>query len=107
MSLSSEQRDFARCLSLLLMYAHTIPGYEITMGSGFRPDGKGHKRNSNHYIKLAQDLNLFIGGKYQRSTKAHEKLGTFWKSLDKRCRWGGDFSRKDGNHYSFIYRGRA
>lgn len=56
----------------------------------------GHKKGSFHYSGLAGDLNLYINGRYQRSTKAHLALGTFWETLG--GTWGGHFG--DGNHYS-------
>lgn len=101
MTLRQRQSEFAKALPLLIVYAYSL-GYEITMGDGFRPDRKGHKKGSCHYIKLAQDLNLFKNGRYLRSTKAHYKLGIFWEMLG--GSWGGRF--KDGNHYSFSWKGR-
>ena len=63
--------------------------------------------NSVHKQRLAIDLNLFKGGVYQTSTEAHKPLGEYWKSLHPLCRWGGDFSTPDGNHYSMAHEGRA
>ena len=60
-----------------------------------------HKRRGLHPKKLAIDLNLFKHGKYLIKTEDHAFLGKFWKSLDSMCTWGGDFKRKDGNHYSY------
>lgn len=59
--------------------------------------------NSLHLTGLAVDLNIYDSmGKYLETTEAHRPLGTWWKSLDPSCRWGGDFhSRPDGNHYSY------
>lgn len=82
-------------LGLLLHYADVM-GYEITFGDAWAHDG--HKDNSFHYKRLAIDLNLFINGRYQTSTMAHEPLGLFWESIG--GTWGGRFEDPDGNHYS-------
>lgn len=99
MTLGDKQRLFAKLVPILLQYAYAL-GYEITLGNTTAPTGHP---TSVHPKKLAIDLNLFINGKYQRSTKAHEKMGVFWESLDPLCRWGGRFG--DGNHYSLEHRG--
>lgn len=87
---------FAKKVALLLLYAYEL-GYEVTFGDAWAHDG--HKKGSFHYKRLAIDLNLFINGRYKRSTKAHEPLGLFWESLG--GSWGGRFQNPDGNHYSY------
>jgi len=101
MTLRQRQSLFARKLPLLINFAYEV-GFEITMGDGYRPDGEGHRKNSLHYIKLAQDLNLFRNGRYLRSTKSHRPLGEFWESIG--GDWGGRYD--DGNHYSLKWKGR-
>jgi len=65
----------------------------------------GHKQNSNHYNRLAIDLNLFTKeGSYITDSLAHKPFGEYWESLHPLCRWGGRFN--DGNHYSIEYGGR-
>jgi len=100
MSLRQKQSKFALMVSLLIQYAYSI-GYEITFGDAWAKSG--HKKNSNHYIRLAIDLNLFKDGKYLQSTEAHSLLGEYWEFLGG-C-WGGRFKNKDGNHYSLEHRG--
>lgn len=39
---------------------------------------------------------------YQRSHEAHRPLGEFWKTISPKCTWGGDFRKKDSNHYSYL-----
>lgn len=56
--------------------------------------------NSLHNRGLAADLLLYINGVYQSNTLAHEPIGAYWKTLHPLNRWGGDFSKPDGNHYS-------
>ena len=112
MTLRQQQSLFAKLLAKLILWAYA-QDYEVTLGASWRApelvklyaaQGRGSK-NSVHPLKLAQDLNLFIGGRYMAGTAAHRPLGEYWKSLHPLCRWGGDFRRRDGNHYSMA-RGR-
>lgn len=103
MTLGEKQEIFSCNFALLILFAYSH-GYKIRCGDVFAREG--HKDNSNHYIKLAGDLNLFKDGKFLRTTQAHQQLGDFWKSLHPLNRWGGDFKKKDGNHYSMIHNGR-
>jgi len=99
MTLSERQAKFTEMIALLIQYAHLL-GYSLTFGDAYSKVEFGvHSANSFHYKRLAIDLNLFIDGVYQTSTEAHEKLGKFWKLIG--GTWGGDFSNKDGNHYSY------
>lgn len=98
MTLRESQSLFAQLVPLLIQYAYTL-GYEITLGN---TTAKTKTRTSNHPKRLAIDLNLFVDGKYQRSTAAHGPLGAFWEALHPRCRWGGRFKPKDGNHYELT-----
>ena len=100
--LREKQSLFAKFLPILISYIYAS-GYEVTIGDVFATIG--HKKGSFHYRKLAVDLNLFKDGNYLRSTKSHKVFGNFWKSLHPLCSWGGDFRRKDGNHYSFGEKG--
>lgn len=104
MTLGEKQRLFVRLVADLIKFAYDS-GYELTFGDAWARSG--HMENSNHYIRLAIDLNLFKDGLYLTTTEAHESLGVYWKSLHPECRWGGDFKKKDGNHYSIIYQGTA
>ena len=97
MSLRKAQSKFVRMVALLILYAYE-KGYELTFGDAYATTG--HIENSNHYRRLAIDLNLFKDGGYLPETEAHELLGKFWESLDPRNRWGGRF--KDGNHYEHL-----
>jgi len=113
MSLGSTQELFMRLLPRLIDKAHSL-GFEVRGGDLFRDSrthgyigeskGYGHK-NSCHKLKLAIDLNLFKGGEFIQSTEEHEELGAWWKHQHELCRWGGDFSSPDGNHYSLEYNG--
>jgi len=112
MRLGEKQELFARlfvehCVWLL------IRGYQIRFGDIWAREG--HRENSNHYIKLAGDLNLFKDGQYLTRTEDHLESGLMWESRHELCRWGGNWDKDthpgeagedDGNHYSLIHRGR-
>ncbi|MEJ1409386.1 MAG: M15 family metallopeptidase [Candidatus Sedimenticola sp. (ex Thyasira tokunagai)] len=95
MTLRQQQSKFAHMIALLILHAEQL-GYEVTFGDAWAKTG--HIDGSFHYKRLALDLNLFKGGRYLRSTKAHQPLGEYWESIG--GTWGGRFTRKDGNHYS-------
>ena len=99
MTLGQKQRKFARMVADLIIHAYDN-GYELTFGDAWAQTG--HKQDSNHYIRLAIDLNLFKDGVYLTTTEAHKPLGEFWESMG--GAWGGRFN--DGNHYSLEYQGR-
>ena len=97
----------------LIEYAYSI-GYELTFGDAYRsPRAFGGQGESGpygeawsaHKNRLAVDFNLFRDGEFLQSTKDHEPLGDYWKTLDEQNVWGGDFD--DGNHYSKRYSGIA
>ena len=114
MTLGEKQRLFVRLVGQLIAWAYAN-GYELTFGETVRSEataaanakkGTGIAR-SNHIIRLAVDLNLFVAGSYQSDSSAHKPLGDYWKTLDPLCRWGGDFTKPDGNHYSLFHEGVA
>ena len=66
---------------------------------------------SLHLDGLAVDLNLYEPKndgtwEYITDSRGHAVLGPFWKSLHPYAAWGGDFTKKDWNHYSVTYNGR-
>lgn len=99
MTLRQKQSQFAEMLPLLILFAYA-KGYEVTLGDAYAKDG--HRKQSLHYSRLAQDLNLFKDGKYLTDTEDHKPLGKFWESIG--GTWGGRFD--DGNHYSLEHLGR-
>jgi len=102
-TLRQKQSRFVRMVARLLLHADIL-GYEVTFGDAWAhaEDGR-HVKNSNHYIRLAIDLNLFSNGRYLRSTEAHRPLGEYWESIG--GTWGGSKNRSDGNHYSLEHNG--
>lgn len=82
-------------------------GYRLTQGCAYCEKRGHHKDGSCHYIRLANDFNLFIKNikgewTYTHRTDDHEPLGEFWEMLG--GAWGGRFG--DGNHYSTEFEGR-
>lgn len=112
-SLGEKQRLFMRLLPRLIDFIYA-QGYECTGGQLLRTkleaqanaaSGAGIS-NSLHLSSLAIDLNLFKDGVYLTESDAHRPFGEFWKTQHELCRWGGDFSKPDGNHYSIEHQGR-
>lgn len=109
MTLSEKQRHFAKMLGQLLTWIYQQPGLEVTMGDAWRSpemaavyaaQGKGIKR-SLHIDRLAVDLNLYLHGVYQGDSEPYRIIGEYWESLDPKNRWGGRFTRQDGNHFEY------
>jgi len=100
MTLGKKQEKFSLMLSRLIAYIYKM-GYQVRMGDVWAHDG--HKENSNHYIKLAADINLFKDGKYLTETEDHKLFGKFWEEMG--GSWGGKY--QDGNHYSIEHNGRS
>lgn len=109
MSQSKLQREFTACVGKLLNYAQS-EGLGLTLGDAYR-DPRVHGEfgtkksysaaKSVHKLRLAIDLNLFIGDEYitDGANPAYVKLGEFWETVHPLARWGGRF--KDANHFSF------
>ena len=106
MTLRQQQSYFATLVARLIQYAYGM-GYEVTLGDAYRSPEEAKRLarlgagvvNSLHCKRLAIDLNLFKDGRYLTSSEAHRPLGEWWKRQHPQCRWGGDFARRDGNHY--------
>ncbi len=107
MSLGNTQREFSRDIVYLKLHMLAM-GYEFTEGDAYR-DPRVHgvwgkktsysSADSLHKLRLAVDINLFLNGRYLTETKDHKEFGDYWKALHANNVWGGDFKRKDGNHY--------
>lgn len=89
-------------------------GYSVTLGECWRTPEQAKWNaaqgigtvSSLHIERLAIDLNLFKDGVFLQSTEDHRPLGEWWESLGKDHRWGGRFSRPDGNHYAISPDGK-
>jgi hypothetical protein len=117
MTYREARAQFTKNVAKLIQYAED-QGYEMGIKYCYRcEDCPVGILLSSHKLALAVDMDLWRNGKYLRSTKAHHIFGQYWKALHPLARWGGDFkprivngkkkSRKDGNHYSFLYWGRS
>jgi hypothetical protein len=115
-TLSEKQALFSYNASKLVSYIYQ-KGYYCTMGEVYRPteqaalyakEGKGIK-NSLHCKKLAMDITLFKSGNSTPCTADHyAQFGTYWKSLDKHNKWGGDFVKNgkkwpDSDHFEMHW----
>lgn len=100
MSLSDEQFEFAKDVALLIQFIER-KGWKVTFGEAWRTQeqqdiyyegGKSQVRYSKHQDRLAIDLNFFTpDGDYVVSRQKLQPFGTFWESLNKVNRWGGNW----------------
>lgn len=114
MTLRDKQSLFVMLVAQLIITA-TAHGDDLTFGEAYRsPEeaarlaalGKGIVK-SLHVQRLAIDLNLFKNGVYQTATEAYRPLGEWWVQQHELCRWGGRFTKPDGNHFSLTHEGRS
>ena len=111
----SELRDkrirFTNCIAEIIDWCNEQEDWEVALGVDYdEADKNEHRRHmsgSLHYLGLANDLCLYIGGEYQTDTEAYRPMGEYWKSLDPDCRWGGDFKKADGNHFALTFGGKS
>ena len=109
---------FSKLLATLVLWIDTQPGWEVALDEGtinsprkMRP-GPGddtvtardgvHKPGSYHYLGLAQDLLLYISGKYvaDGAHPAWRAISEKWESLDSLCTAG--IRWRDSNHLSLC-----
>lgn len=107
-SLRPLQTQFAKELACLIEFAHSLPGYELTMGECWRPeemqalylaDGRSKVRRSLHQDRLAVDINVFINGVWRTDREAFKPLANYWKSLDPEKNVSGYDWNWDYNHF--------
>ena len=55
--------------------------------------------------RLAMDLNVFKDGTWLQLVSDLYPIGQMWKDMHPLCRWGGDFTRPDSDHYSLTWGG--
>ena len=110
-TLGQKQRRFARMVGDLIRYAYS-QGYELTLGDAYRDPrvhgipgeklaGSYSAAYSCHKLRLAIDLNLFVGGEYKTTDADHAPLHDYWDSIGGAKRIPGD-----ANHYSLEWEGR-
>lgn len=104
MTLGDAQRKFTLMIGKLILYIYDI-GLEATLGEGYDDDNVGHMKGSLHYIRLAQDLNIFKDGIWLSKGPDMEfwlnKIHDYWDSIG-----GGKRIKKDLNHFSMQWQGR-
>jgi len=111
-TLGEAQRAFVPCVADLIVWAYDN-GYQLTFGEAHRTmeQAAANARlgigiaNSLHVKRLAIDLNVFKDGVYLTKSEDYLPLGERWKTLHPLARWGGDFKKPDGNHFSFEWQG--
>lgn len=107
MKLSQQQALFTQDVARLILWINAS-GFMVTLGEAMRSpeqaalyakQGKGIQE-SLHCKRLAIDLNLFESdGTYLSKTDSYKEFGDYWEQLSPQNRWGGKFSRSDGNHF--------
>ena len=114
MTLHEQQVLFARLLPRLIDQAFEL-GFEVVLGETWRtPEqaaanaakGIGIK-NSLHCDRLAVDLILFRDGIWLQSSADYAPLGEWWEKQHPLARWGGRFTRPDGDHFSLTFGGHS
>lgn len=112
-TLRQKQSRFALGVALLIQHADSL-GYQVTLGEAWRTPEQAKWNAANgigtvsslHIERLAIDLNLYKDGNWLQTSNDHKPLGEWWESLGPDYRWGGRFSRPDGNHYSITPDGK-
>lgn len=112
MTLARHQQLFAALVPRLIDQAIAL-GFRVTLGECYRtPEqaawnaehGKG-VASSLHTRRCAIDLQLFRDDVYLTDSADYRVLGEWWTQLHPLARWGGDFLRPDGNHFSLEWQG--
>lgn len=111
-TLFEKQKIFSMNVALLLLWCDD-GGYGVTLGEAYRTEAQARLNeqngvgiaNSLHTKRLAIDLNLFQGNKYLTDSVSYGWAGDYWRTLNPLNRWGGDFTRPDGNHFSMEHEG--
>lgn len=114
MTLHAAQALHVKLVGQLISFVYAA-GFELTWGEAFRTaeqaqwDAQHHTGiiNSVHCDRLAVDLQLFKDGVYLTDPAAYKFAGEYWKTLDPSCRWGGDFTTVDADHFSITWQGRS
>ena len=115
MTLREKQSEFARNVGKLITWCYEN-GYEISFGEALRTEeqqllyfegytivkahtdlhfAKAPRKTktmaSNHLLKLAIDLNIFIDGQLIYDKKKLQPIGDYWGSLHPTNEWGGNW----------------
>ena len=99
MNLGETQEQFTVMIAQLILWGHS-QGYKMRLGEGYDDDGVGHKKGSNHYIKLAQDIFIYKPGAKEQDAEAHRRMHDAWDSMG-----GAPRIEADLCHYAIVWQG--
>lgn len=102
-AMNRKQCKFSVAVANLILYADA-QGYGFTLGDASDTNkNDGHMENSNHHVRLAIDLNLFVDGEYIRESihPAWGELHSYWENH----LGGAPMIISDANHFSFEHNG--
>jgi hypothetical protein len=115
LTLLEKQKQFSVFLARFIVDLG-LRGYGVTLGEAYRPLGvamiyaaqnEGIK-NSLHTLRLAIDLNIFLGTHWMQSKDELIIPGVLWESYSNDlicCVWGGRFTHEDCDHFSISHSG--
>lgn len=112
-TLSEKRCRFTHAAALLVHEAERL-GYKCAFDQVKRTQAEANANaasgagisTSLHLDGLAVDLLLYKDGRYITDSEGHAQLGAWWKSIAADHAWGGDFAKRDFNHYSISHMGR-
>lgn len=82
---------------------------EVATGKRVRVKDLVHLDGGVHYLGTGADWQLFVDGHWITDSDhpAWVAAGEHWEQMHPDCRWGGRFTRRDGNHISVTFNGMA
>lgn len=112
--LSNKQNRFASYVAKLIQFIQSQKIYTVGRMQILRSQTEAETNainntgivNSLHLDGLAVDVPIFLNGVLLTKSEDYKLFGVYWKTLSRDCNWGGDFVKKDGNHFSVSYQGR-
>lgn len=86
-----------------------MPQGNLVKGTIVKVKDLVHLSEGAHYMGTGADWQLFVDGEWISATDhpAWQQAGAKWRAMDPLCRWGGDFTKPDGNHISLEHDGKS